>query len=82
MRGYALSAKRWFAQAEKYAKTHGHVQLRSATSVKDGEGEGEGEEGEGDGLGRSKGGSGREGGGVGSGLGKMSGRVVSGWVGW
>eukprot|EP00903_Cladosiphon_okamuranus_P016933 g15609.t1 len=38
VRGYALSVKRWFAQAEKYAKTHGQVQLRhsNASSLKDG----------------------------------------------
>lgn len=85
VRGYAQSVKRWFLQAEKYAKTHGQVQLRpNASSNEGGSGDGGGGGGDGMGSGGAKegGGNGDSGGGneVGGGVGasgKMSGRVVS-----
>lgn len=46
MRGYAQSVKIWMVQAEKYTKTHGHVQLMRP-SLK----EGDDEEGENEGVG-------------------------------
>lgn len=73
MRGYALSVKRWFAQAEKYAKTHGQVQLRhsNASSLKDGvSGDGSVEDG-GPVGGAGEGGEAKKGSRL-----KMSGRVV------
>lgn len=73
VRGYALSVKRWFAQAEKYAKTHGQVQLRhsNASSLKDGvSGDGSVEDG-GSAGGVGEGGEAKKGNRL-----KMSGRVV------
>lgn len=73
VRGYALSVKRWFVQAEKYAKTHGQVQLRhsNASSLKDGvSGDGSVEDG-GPTGGTGEGGDAKKGNRL-----KMSGRVV------
>ena len=74
VRGYALSVKRWFVQAEKYAKTHGQVQLRhsNASSLKDGiSGDGSVEDGGAVGGGAGEGGEAKKGNRL-----KMSGRVV------
>lgn len=77
VRGYAQSSKRWFVQAERYAKTYGPIQLRSKSSMDDKDGEEEGD-GDADGQGSTKrdldpvGGIGVQGGGL-----KKSGRVVS-----
>lgn len=49
VRGYALSVKRWFVQAEKYVKAHGAVQLRQSKDGGGGGGGGGGAEEEGDG---------------------------------
>eukprot|EP00752_Nemacystus_decipiens_P008416 g7524.t1 len=73
VRGYALSVKRWFVQAEKYAKTHGQVQLRhsNASSLKDGvSGDGSVEDGGPVGGGAGEGGEAKKGNRL-----KMSGRV-------
>lgn len=69
VRGYAQSVKRWFMQAEKYAKTHGQVQLLKEPAEGE-DGEGGGEEGEGKGKGGGEAGGKKEKGN------KMSGRVV------
>ncbi|CAM9501005.1 unnamed protein product, partial [Ectocarpus sp. 12 AP-2014] len=48
VRGYALSVKRWFVQAEKYVKAHGAVHLRQSKDGGDGGGGGGGAEEGGD----------------------------------